>query len=196
MPTRSQSAVVTALLTAALAPASAFGALFMVDASATSGAIGFSGVVDTAADTFTVNTVTDGAGGLDFWTISAPLVLNAVDSGGGAYDVPDTWNGTIDSTWGFLGPQLGTIAYNEGSASTAWSTWSTGWGAFANSAGTIFTTPLQSSALSNWVFTSTNSTGYWITQPGHGALTVTPVPAPSAAGLIAIGGLAVVRRRR
>ena len=186
-------AIAAGLSTFALA-ASAHAALFSV--SAPPGSIGFTGVVDTAADTFTLTSVSDGAGGLEFWTISAPIVMNAVDSGGAAYDVPDAWDGTIDSTWGFLGPLLADISYNEGSATGTWSDWSTGWGAFMNPGGTISTTAGHNGPLHNWVFTSTNSNGYWITQPGHGPLTVTLVPAPGAAALFGLGGLCAARRRR
>ncbi len=184
-----------ALALSSLALASgAHAALYNVSTPVTS--IGFTGIVDTVADTFTLTSVTDGVGGLDFWTISAPVVMNAVDSAGLAYDVPNTWDGTIDSTWGFLGPLLSGISYNEGSATGTWSDWSTGWGAFMNSAGTVYTTASHNGPLHNWVFTSTSSIGYWITQPGHGPVSSTLVPAPGAAALFGLGGLCAARRRR
>jgi len=186
-------AIALALSSLALA-SGAHAALYSVVAPPA--AIGFTGVVDTTADTFTLTSVTDGAGGNDFWTISAPVVMNAVDSGGAAYDVPDAWDGTIDSTWGFLGPFLATIPFNEGSATGTWSDWSTGWGAFENPAGTIITTAGHNGPLHNWAYTSTNSNGYWITQPAHGPLTITLVPAPGAAALFGLGGLCAARRRR
>lgn len=183
------------LLSLAVGP-HAHAALYAVDAPVATSSIGFSGIVDTSADTFTLTSVVDGAGGQDFWTISAPVVMNAVDSAGLAYDVPNTWDGTIDASWGFLGPLLSASSFNEGSASGTWSDWSTGWGAFMNSGGSIFTSATHNGPLHNWPFTSTNGNGYWITQPGHGAVTVTLVPAPGSAALFGAGALVAVRRRR
>ncbi len=191
------AATLTALaLTAALA-SGANAALYSVSTPGWSGGIGFTGIVNTTADTFTLTSVTDGVGGLDFWTIAAPVVMNAVDSSGLSYDVPDAWNGTIDSTWGFLGPELSAISFNEGSANATWSDWHTGWGAFENPSGSVFTTSTHTGAMRNWPFTSTNGNGYWITQPGHGGqLTITLVPAPGTAALFTISGAIGARRRR
>lgn len=174
-------------------------ATFDVTAPPVPAGIGFTGVVDTTADTFLLTSVTDGASPQPFWTISAPILMNALNSAGLPYDVPDAWDGTIDSTWGFVGPQLGSITvFNEGSVTSAWNLWTTGWGGMINSGGTPIMGPTHLNAMANWPYTATNSAGFWITQPGHGTLSVTsstiPLPTALPMGLALIGALAWRRR--
>jgi len=71
--------------------------------------LAFEGVVDTDADTFTVETwfiPPQAQANEDTpWTLtSLPSVWNAVDSTGATYDVPDNWDATIGLNWGFLPP--------------------------------------------------------------------------------------------
>jgi len=176
-----------------VAAGAASGALYSVVAATNEFGIGFTGQVDTTADTFMLLSVTDGASGLDFWTISAPIAMNAVDAAGAVHDVPDAWDGTIDSTWGFVGPQIGSVSFNEGTASGALTAWGTGWGGFINPMGVIDTSWTDMNGLNNWPFTTATSLGYNITQPSHDGVTVTLVPAP---GALALGGIAAVGRRR
>lgn len=175
--------------------ASTHAALFAVNAPATPDGVSFSGIVDTSADTFTLHNVVDGAAGNTFWTISSPVVMHAVDSAGLAYDVPNAWDGTIDSTWGFVGPLLSAVAFNEGAAPAVWSTWSTGWGAYMGPDGTIQSNNTHDGQLQNWVYTSGYG-GQWVTQAGHGLVNVTLVPAPGSAVLFGVSGLVGMRRRR
>lgn len=75
------------------------------------------GIVDTTADTFTINSWTENAGGIAYWTASdLPRTYPAVNATGGGFDVPDNWNGTIGNTWGFINPNsLPNAGYHEGS---------------------------------------------------------------------------------
>jgi hypothetical protein len=85
----------------------------------------WTGVVDTTADTLTLATWTEGAGGRSWWTPTDPssLVFNALQaplfpadlSQLVPFDVPESWDGTIGADWGFVsaaGKQ--DIAWNEG----------------------------------------------------------------------------------
>ncbi|NOX09107.1 MAG: hypothetical protein GXP22_06415 [Gammaproteobacteria bacterium] len=193
---RNLSIIIVSVITLISAPP-VEAVLYNVSAPASVAGIGFTGVVDTTTDIFTLTSVTDGVLYQDFWTIPSSLTMPAYDSSGGFYDVPDNWNGTIDSTWGFVGPLLSAITFNEGSANGAYSDWTTGWGALINPLGTYVTSPTESNAMSNWPYTSTNGNGYWITQPGHGLLAVTAasVPLPGSAILFISGLLGIIGRK-
>lgn len=59
------------------------------------------GFVDTIANTMTVQSWTDLGG--NSWTLtSLPRDYTARASDGSIFDVPDTWDGTIGSTWAFI----------------------------------------------------------------------------------------------
>ncbi|MBC6987770.1 PEP-CTERM sorting domain-containing protein [Alteromonas sp. BZK5] len=89
----------------------------------------WTGVVDTTTDLLTIASWTEGVGGVyDYWTPQDPtsLIFQAIDLGTASnvyvsassltsYDVPDNWDGTIFSGWGFLSTQgKQDIAWNEG----------------------------------------------------------------------------------
>jgi len=73
--------------------------------------------VNTTTDSMTINTWTEIAGNFEYWTPSdLPRVYPAINSVGGTYDVPDNWDGTIDSNWGFVNPdKLPVAGWTEGS---------------------------------------------------------------------------------
>jgi hypothetical protein len=68
------------------------------------------GVVDTDADALTIYSWTELPGTPSFWSpwipdlTAAPLVWPAVSATGTPYDVPDSFMGQIDSTFGFISP--------------------------------------------------------------------------------------------
>lgn len=82
----------------------------------------WTGVVDTAANTLTIYTWTEIPGSVQFWTplwtpnlSTLPLVWPAVDASGSEYDVPDTFDGTIDSSFAFISTvSARNIQWNEG----------------------------------------------------------------------------------
>jgi hypothetical protein len=82
----------------------------------------WTGVVDTIANTLTINTWVDLAGTPEFWTplwtpnlTAFPLVWPAVKSDGSAYDVPDNWTGHIDASFAFISPvSVRSMLWNEG----------------------------------------------------------------------------------
>jgi hypothetical protein len=82
-------------------------------------------MVDTTADSLVIQTWVEGAGGVyEFWTPSAtPLTFQAYFARSfpttfaslTAFDVSDSWDGTIGSNWGFLSDLTKEeIAWNEG----------------------------------------------------------------------------------
>lgn len=100
------------------------------------------GIVDTTADTFTINSWTENSGGLAYWTASdLPRTYPATNASGGSFDVPDNWNGTIDNSWGFINPNsLPNAGYNEGtffSGALAHDGWG-GWITSSNSVSVAF----------------------------------------------------------
>jgi hypothetical protein len=82
----------------------------------------WTGVVDTVANTLTINTWIDLPGTPEFWTplwtpnlTTLSLVWPAVESDGSPYDVPDTWTGHIDASFGFISPtSVRNMLWNEG----------------------------------------------------------------------------------
>ena len=64
----------------------------------------WTGFVDTTSNTVTIETWKElPLHGSEYWVPrNLPLVWSAYDSAGKAYDVPDTFDGTIDETWGFV----------------------------------------------------------------------------------------------
>lgn len=90
----------------------------------------WTGSVDTSADTLTISSWTEGIGGISYWTPSSlPLVWDAKDNSGSSFDVPDDWDGTIGSTWGYLSPDdLSAISWNEGTFDSGLNTVIPGWG--------------------------------------------------------------------
>ncbi len=72
----------------------------------------WTGVVDTNADTLTINSWSEGLGGMSFWTPSTPALMfhayakpsfNTTNFNDLInYDISDAWNGLIGQSWGFL----------------------------------------------------------------------------------------------
>ena len=132
------------------------------------------------------------SGRLAFFTPSAlPLVWAALASSGAAFDVPDFWDGTIDSTFGFLSPvTVDLVAWNEGTLiSSAPAT--PGWGASVGVSGLLDTSRNQT--FTELIPINTSS---FLTEQAD-TVTVTLVPEPSTALLLAFGlmAMAVGRRR-
>jgi hypothetical protein len=112
--------------------------------------------------------------------------------------MPSNWDGTIGTNWGFVGPLLGDIQFDQGQVNSTWSNWTTGWGAMINASGQYLTDETQINSMANWPYTTTGALDYWITQPGHGTMTITPIPEPNTLVLcaIALTTLAFYGRRR
>ena len=91
----------------------------------------WNGTVDTAANTLTITSWQEQSGGALGWTPAMPLpVWSAVNSSGNSYDVPDTFDGTISFSWGFISPvSVTAMSWNEGTVQSTFSNYYTGWGA-------------------------------------------------------------------
>ncbi|MCH7225008.1 DUF11 domain-containing protein [Haloferula sp. A504] len=78
------------------------------------------GILDTQSDTFTLESWIERPGLPDTWTpraSSLPIIMHAQSSDGTRFDVPDEFGTfSIGSTWAFIGPDLGAIQWNQGSA--------------------------------------------------------------------------------
>lgn len=122
-----------------LAPSARAG-LVSVQLASPSG-LSISGIVDTAADPFQIDSWVVSAGG--FRTPEAgqlPFTLPAFTLTGDRFDVPDHWMGAIGATagWAFLlpvGQGVEGIAWVEGPPSLVFNHSSFGWGGFRNSSG-------------------------------------------------------------
>lgn len=85
----------------------------------------WTGIVNTATNTLTIQTWDEISGSDEFWTplwtpdLSAlPLVWRAFDFNGDLYDVPDTFDGTIDATFAFISEvSARNMSWNEGTFS-------------------------------------------------------------------------------
>jgi hypothetical protein len=82
----------------------------------------WTGVVDTVANTLTINTWVDLPGTPEFWTplwtpdlTALPLIWPAVKSDGSPYDVPDNWTGHIDASFAFISQEsVRNMLWNQG----------------------------------------------------------------------------------
>ena len=145
----------------------------------------WTGQVDTAADTVLITSWTENPGGSIFWTPSAlPLVWDAVDSSGTGFDVPDNWDGTIDTTWGFLSPViLNSISFNEGTFPNA--PIKPGWGILEN-AGTIDANTSEV-IINLWPVSADLATASIADN-----VEISPIPLPPAAYLFGSGILGLI----
>ena len=187
--------ILTCALSAASWAAPAHADLFNVDFNDPVGPH-WTGIVDTSADTLTINTWVENSGGHAFWTAS-PLVWQAVNAGGGPYDVPDTFGASLinASNWGFLSPVThNEISWNEGTYPEL--DVHVGWGV--------------GRLLGEYHLSGTTGMSYVpVTEPGPpeyvavvhtntGIVTVSAVPEPSSFSLCLglVVGLGLVGRRR
>jgi len=85
---------------------------FNIEFQDTSSGIDWSGVVDTTADTLSITDWTVTGNSLYPAVISdgAPMVFDAVSGDNGSFDVPDSWDGSLNN-WGFLS-RLGWLQYS------------------------------------------------------------------------------------
>ena len=96
------------------------------------------GTVDTANDWLVIDTWTENAGGITYWRPSPdslPLTWPAVLPNGSSYDVPDTFNGTISDTWGFISSQSSaSMSWKSGDDDVTFTEPDAhpGWGGFVN----------------------------------------------------------------
>ena len=112
------------------------------------------GVVDTASDTFTVNTWTENPGGYNFLTpTNLPRVYNAMTGSPSCpfdtpnYDVSDEWDGTIGPDWAFIYPTGSRSSWEWSQPVDTPNLWNDGWGSRGfdtnppNYANTLFDPP-------------------------------------------------------
>ncbi|MGJ8642467.1 MAG: hypothetical protein ACSHX9_03590 [Luteolibacter sp.] len=158
------------------------------------------GEVDSVANTFTItqwNMLDTSASNpsASIWTpTTLPLVLNAVDANGQAFDVPDVWDGTIGSDWAFVSPiDNNGLGWNEGSYLPANN--ALGWGGYKpGPTDPNFHYVHYDENPMLYVPNGTNSvqTVNWTNN------TITPVPEPALTNMavLATAILILVKRRR
>ncbi len=166
-------------------------------------ALQWTGVVDTATDTLSIQTwVVEGG---SYWTPSTtPLAFKAYSASSTAYtsfanlnfyDVPDNWDGTIGSNWGFLSDLLkSSISWNEGTFLGNNSR--LGWGISHANDGSITTGP-SVNHFSYVPLGAYNNGSFWADTVVISSASA-PVPEPATMLLFGIGllGLAGVSRRK
>jgi len=161
------------------------------------------GIVDTSLNTLTINSWVEGAGGTGHWTPSAvPLIFRAYATPGVgtfqfnqllAYDISDSWDGTIGPTWGFLSDLTKmTISWNEGVFAANNSR--LGWGMAQRNDQAIVSTSFNDNTGFSFVPRSTSSN--YATR----ADTVTfrdlkTIPEPSTFAIFALGMIGITFRR-
>jgi hypothetical protein len=161
------------------------------------------GQVDTAADTFTITQwnmldTSSSSSPVTVWTpVNLPIVLHAIDANRNAVDVPDTWDGTIGSDWAFVSlTNNADLPWNEGSHTGGINDAALGWGGYRpgsngpNSDTFHYVSYNEDPAL--YIPNGVNSvqTFNWTSQ------SVTPVPEPSLAALLGLGGFFLILRKR
>ncbi len=144
----------------------------------------WTGLVDTDADTLTINTWTENAGGVDYWT-PAPSMLPWVwtaKTSTGSFDVPTGWDGTMDNSWGFLPPETDNtlITWNEGTHT--FSARGLGWaagrtGGSVNGFGAVNLLQLVPDGIGS-------------VRVANGSVAITPVPEATAFMSLSLVGLA------
>lgn len=153
----------------------------------------WTGTVNSDTDTLTLASWVEGSGGYSWWTPTDPasLTFSAVDSSYAAYDVLDTWDGTIGSDWGFLSDlSKDQIVWNEGTFTG--NTSRIGWGISENNIGTLD----ASRDETYFLYVPYNPVGnlWQIADQSSDFVSVTQgasVPAPAPLALLGIGILAL-----
>lgn len=159
--------------------------------------VSWTGIVDTSTDTLTLSTFADNPGNKPIWTPTNPtnIVFHAVLGNLAAFDVSDTWDGAIGTTWGFLSdltkPQ---INWNEGNF--VGNSSRLGWGFGENNIGG--TSPLHDEGFFGW--TPYSASGNWGVAGGNVTVTLREegaIPAPAPFALMSLGllGLGYSRRK-
>jgi hypothetical protein len=103
------------------------------------------GFVDPASDTFTITSWTNSSASVtNYWEPlpdQFPLVLNAVDTNGVSFDVPNNWDGTMSRNWAFVLPSgrdiVSGVKWKQGTPNVFWAGSSFGWGGMRNGLGQI-----------------------------------------------------------
>ena len=147
----------------------------------------WTGIVDTTADTLTIQTWTNNAG-LNWTPANLPLLPSwlAQDASGNSFDVPDTFDGTIDSTFAFVSPVANSaIAWNEGTSNQ--STFFPGWGGFDF---VIKRRDLNETGFA--LPSNANDSGVVYAD----SVTATAVPEPSSFALLGMGAIGLIGYRR
>jgi len=134
------------------------------------------GTVDTTTDQFIISSWTAGSP-TSPWSASntiLPLTLTARTGTGQLFNLPDTWNGLIDSTWGFVSESSNdTITWNEGNYTE--SARHFGWGGAIGSSGNYSFFSNQDELQ----FAPNGATS--VTTLSWDSVSITPVPEPSSA---------------
>lgn len=167
---------------------SAFADLFHVDYDDADGP-SWQGIVDSTTDQLTISLWSENAGGTSYWTpTTLPLVWTARDSSGNVYDIPDSWDGIIDTDFAFISDIINSDnSWNEGSSISATAV---GWGGGLTSSGGF----AVSGATDRMFFVPSSVGG--ASSSTADAVTVTAVPEPSAATTLLLGLVLFASKRR
>ncbi len=168
-------------------------AVFLVDLIDNDGPH-ISGQVDTSLDILTVTSWTENAGGTAFWTPSTlSRTYSAIDFFMSPFDVPDNWNGTIGTNWGFLNNNdLNATGWNEGTFMSPGIVIFDGWGA-SQLQGSLSTFQTEM----RWDLIPTGNSSFANAQ--FDTVSVSLIPEPGSLSMFALSGfagLALLRRKR
>ena len=159
----------------------------------------WTGQVDTTTDTLTIQTWVENPGLPDvFSPASLPLTLDAltINGVGGPFDVPDNWDGTISTTWGFIfGAPNASIVWNEGTPTPFHNTTRFGWGGLADGGVPLFSAWTH---LSMGDVPGSSPTTNSFLRADTVTVTEVVIPAPAAGwmGLVLLGGMVRGGRQR
>jgi len=148
------------------------------------------GVVDTTTDTFTITSWTENPGSPDIWRPapgSFPMTLPALNSLGQSHDVPDDWDGTIPTWWGFVGPQVNELDWLDGTPESFQEA-RLGWG--GGGFGTVISVNTEDNIFNGLPIEPSTTLGRFV------QANITEIPEPASLGLLGLGLLVVARRRR
>lgn len=147
------------------------------------------GQVDTLTDKFTINSWTENTGGVVWWSPSdLPRTYDALTTTG-LYDVPNNWDGTIGTDWGFINPlTLFDNSWTNGSFHAP-TLIREGWGGRVDGFGVIDVSRNET----RWLNLPFNSNS--VAEIAFNSVIVTPIPEPTALALATLSLLAAASYR-